>query len=136
MTNKQEQALRKCAAAKLRETIKFAQDMLPEYRGMGDGCIEYEYAERGSYYNKKGQTYYELTPGWLDGTIRLYTNSDLTVWRIELQLGITGIGYIIIKGKDYNLLNAIHKWFQDSTVVKDFFTEEDVRREGWDKSKK
>ena len=127
MTSKQDQGLRKRAADELNNIFELAQFCLT-MNEPNPHDIEYDYFDRDSPSNKKGEAYFQIEPGWgYGGTIRLYVNSDLTVWRIEFQLLLPGGGWVIIKGKEYNLPDGIYKWFQDSEVVKGTFIDEELR---------
>ena len=127
MTNKQDQGLRKRAADELNNIFELAQYIL-SIQETGSCDIDYDYVERDSLRNKKGETYFQIEPTWADGgTIRFYVNSDFSVWRIEFQLLLPGGGWVIIKGKEYNLPDGIYKWFQDSEVVKGTFIDEELR---------
>ncbi|MFB0553110.1 MAG: hypothetical protein ACETWQ_07325 [Phycisphaerae bacterium] len=126
MTNKQDQPLRKRASDALNNIFELAQYILSTTNGISHD-IEYDYFDRDSLMNKTGEAYFQIEPTWADGgTIRLYVNSDLTVWRIEFQLLLPDDGWIIIKGKEYNLPDGIYKWFQDSKVVKGTFLDEEL----------
>ena len=120
MANKQDQGLRKRAADKLKDIFELYQH-IQSVQEKGDWNMDYDYVSPG---NKKGENYYQIETAW-GGTIRFYCNSDFSVWRIEWQLLLKDGGWIIIKGKEYNLPDEIFKWFQDSKVVQGTFLHED-----------
>ena len=126
MKNKQDQGLRKRVADELKNIIEFEQELLASSEP-NPHDIEYDYFDRDSHSNMSGESYFETetTSGWC--TIRFYVNSDLSVWRTEMELLLPDGGWVIIKGKKYNLPDGIYKWFQDSEVVKGTFIDEDLR---------